>query len=254
MLVKHPISLIQKFQFERVGYDEYYKSEYANICRFDNIVRLFQVTTNEITDYFKSGVCLPLLNPEDIEEIINIVASTDVLEFLMRKKKLLLINVFGCLSNAGIVNYTQLYNELTFPRSNLFRDLAKIVLQAFPRAWQVAMEQNIEINTDITYAQEYPKIKFQLVPHNAISVRSLRLLLGERVGPPVYPYNNFDTFELLVEGLANPFVKIRKCIQRPRARIFKYRILQGDIFCKKRMFNFKMVANPYCDTCGKNLP
>jgi len=35
----------------------------------------------------------------------------------------------------------------------------------------------------------------------------------------------------------------------PRDRFYKYRILQGDIFCKERMFKFKMVESSNCDFC-----
>ncbi len=50
MATRHPINLIQRFQLERTGYDEYFKIEYAKICRHDIIVKTYQIACNLITD------------------------------------------------------------------------------------------------------------------------------------------------------------------------------------------------------------
>jgi len=48
----------------------------------------------------------------------------------------------------------------------------------------------------------------------------------------------------------NPFILLRKALHTPRDRFFKYRILQGDIFCNERMNRFGMTNSPNCTFCG----
>ena len=140
MRSKHPINLIQKFQLERIGY----KCEYAKISQHDNVIKTFQLTCNRLTDKFREQCSFqPLQNPNDIISAVGIIASMGVLEFLMRKKELMIINRFGPLSRAGVVTYKQLFNESIFPNSNQSGDLANYVLTFFPASWRTAMTLDI---------------------------------------------------------------------------------------------------------------
>ena len=90
MRTNHPINLIQKFQLERVGYNDYFKTEYAKICKFDPVIKTYQIVCNTLTDQFRSHCStLPLPDTNYLQNVVSIIASTDVLEFLMRKKELL---------------------------------------------------------------------------------------------------------------------------------------------------------------------
>jgi len=251
MKSNHPISLIQKFQLERVGYDEYYKCEYAKINQHDNIVKTFQLTCNQLTDKFRNQCSsFPLQNPEDIANAISIVASTDVLEYLMRKNELLIINRFGPLARTGIITYRQLYNESNYPRNNSFGELAKYVLTFFPRAWASAITMDIDYDSSVTYEHEFPSHQLSLISHSLVSVKSIRNTFLEWEVTPTHPYLDNNKFQLLnVNSDINPFITLRKCLHMPRDRFYKYRILQGDIFCKERMFKFKMVESSNCDFC-----
>jgi exonuclease III len=251
MKTSHPINLIQKYQLERIGYDEYFKIEYGKLCKYDIIVRTFQQVTNQLTDYFRlHSTGLPLPDPEDIRETISLVASTDVLEYLLRKKELLIINRFGALAIRGVISFRQLYNESVYPRSDDFKKLATYIVSFFPPSWKAAMELAIDIDAQITYESEFPTQNLQLASHEQITVKSLRKTLLEMESTPPYPFNDHNKFELdTMNCTLNPFINIRKYIHAPRDKFFKYRILQGDIFCKARMFRFKMVESPMCDFC-----
>jgi hypothetical protein len=39
----------------------------------------------------------------------------------------------------------------------------------------------------------------------------------------------------------------------PRDRFFKYRILQGDVFCNERLFRFRLATSPNCEFCSNTL-
>jgi len=250
----HPINLIQKYQLEKLGYDEYFKCEYAKICRSDHLIGTYQLVCNQLTDYLRS-FCdqLPLPDPDSLVEVISVASSTDVLEYLMRKKQYLLINMFGNLAIAGISSYRHLLNESLFPRNDQFYNLSKFVLQAFPPSWSIAINFPIDIDSDISYEQEFPSQNLTLIPHNSITVKSLRLTLGENVPVPFHPYENTSKFQLTNPENLNPFLTIRKFIHTPRDRTFKYRILQGDIFCNQRMLKFKMTNTDLCLFCYPNI-
>ncbi len=70
---------------------------------------------------------------------------------------------------------------------------------------------------------------------------------------PIYPFMDYDKFQIAEPGdnLA-PFMSIRRNIKVPRDKFFKYRILMGDIFCKSRMFKFRMVNSALCDFCNNH--
>jgi hypothetical protein len=250
MVTKHPINLIQKFQLERVGYDDYFKCEYAKICKYDTVVGTFQSTCNKLTDQFR-GNCssLPLPDPDGLGNVLSIIASTDVLEYLMRKKELLIINRFGPLANLGVSNYKQLLNEAIYPRNERLGELAKYIITFFPASWMVALNATTDYSNDITYEEEFPTQNLQLIGHSHVTVKNLRATLIESVVNDPYPYTNAQKYELLNFPCNNPFSMVRKHFHMPRDRFFKYRILQGDIFCNSRMYKFKIVESKNCNYC-----
>jgi len=163
----------------------------------------------------------------------------------------MLINRFAPLANLGIINFKQLYNEANYPRNDNLRDLANYIIRFFPPAWSGSMTVVNGVNSDVFYEEEFPTVGQRFLRHSQVTVRSLRAVLEEGAEVPTYPYMDFNKFELPAINLTlNPFMIIRKCIVPPRDRFFKYRILQGDIFCKERMFRFRMVDSPLCDFCG----
>jgi len=251
MKAEHPISLIQKYQLEKIGYDEYYKCEYAKICKKDPVIATFQRACNILTDQFRSHCSqLPLQDPDSLHNVFSIIASTDVLEYLMRRKEILLINRYAALVNIGVQSYRQLFNESKYPRDDYLGNLATYITSFFPPSWRTIMELNTDIDSTITYENEFPNQNLQLSLHNNITVKSLRLTFLEATTSQPHPFLNNEKFQLSTVDQGNPFSKARKFYHMPRDRFFKYRILQGDIFCKQRMFKFKMVNSDICDYCN----
>jgi len=170
----------------------------------------------------------------------------------MRKRELLLINRFGTFVNYGITTLKQLYNEATFPRNNYLKDLATYILSFFPSGWVAALGMGLELSTEINYENEFPAPGLMFLNHNQITVKALRRVLIEleEIPMPIYSDNKFEIVAI-TPGI-NPFLNLRKYVHMPRDKWFKYRILQGDIFCKTRLFNFKLADTPFCDFCNDN--
>jgi exonuclease III len=252
MSTNHPINLIQKFLLEKVGYDDYYKIEYAKLCKSDIVIRTYQLTCNFLTDQFRSECSnLPLPDPDGLINPISVVASTEVLEYLMRKKELMLINRYGALANVGICTLRQLYNESIYPRNDNLGNLAKYIISFLPHGWKVALGTGIGVNAEVTYENEFPSLDNQFCMPSQVTVKLLRKLLSERELVPIYPFMDYVKFQIAEPGdNLTPFRVIRKNIKVPRDKFFKYRILMGDVFCKSRMFKFKMVNSALCDFCN----
>ena len=251
MKTSHPINLVQRFQLERVGYDDYFKCEYAKICQWDPVIRIYQTMCNQLTDGFR-GVCssFPLPDPNGLDDVINVIASTDVLEYLKRKNELLIINRFGALINVGICSYRELLNEAEFPRNDDLGNLANYILTFFPSSWPISVLSGENVNSEITYDNEFPSINLKLVNHKYLTVKSIRKTLCESLPNSPHPYTYYNKFQLTNVNNINPFILLRKNYHTPRDRFFKYRILQGDIFCNERLHRFRLVDSPLCTHCN----
>jgi len=213
---------------------------------------MFQKMCNFFTDSFcDSCGPMPLVDPNDRVEATSVIASTDVLEYLMRKKEMMLINRFGPLLRRGVQTYHDLLNESNFPSDNYLGQLATYITNLLPASWKSAVSTGINVNSDVTYEFEFPAKGSCLVPHSFITVKNLRLNLLDKQANPLYPYMDTNKFGLTDPQLIshNPFTLIRNTICPPRDKFFKYRILQGDIFCAERMFKFKMSPSPFCTYC-----
>ena len=221
------------------------------MCKADPIIEKYQFACNLLTDRFRNSCSnLPLPEAQEVASCVNIIASTDVLEYLKRKNYPLIINRYSRLANLGVTSYYQLVNEARFPRSDDIGELASYILRFFPITW-IEVERSFEhINDEITYENEFPSCQFQLIDSKLISVKNIRNTLVETLRVYPHPFMDYEKFQL--ENLVNnnPFTINRKANHFPRDRFFKYRILQGDIFCNERCFRFKMVESPFCTFCA----
>ncbi len=247
----HQINFVQKYVLEKDGYFEYYKIEYAKICTLDCVTATYQITTNFLTDSIRAGEGLEGINEEEGSQTrVNIIASTDVIEFFRRNNIPLVIHRFRTLANQGIENVHELINESRFPRDDRLAQCAREILSFFPASWIELVKASREIDSEINYENSYPTRKCQFTNSNAVTVKGLReiLLVKDTQGP--LPYENFGKFGLVTDTVEhNPFSLARQALIAPRDKFYKLRILHGDIFCNQRMHRFKMITSPNCSTC-----
>ena len=121
---KHLIKAIKKWEIKSLDYDYEIQQEYAKLCSIDNVTRVGQATINIITDKMRAEV-----SPDDSPQFVkDLIASTNIKEYLTRKNKHLACSFFFPLSISGIETFKQLHNEYTFPRSDRLAVLAKNVI------------------------------------------------------------------------------------------------------------------------------
>ena len=256
MSSSHQINLVQKYLLEKDGYFEYHKTEYAKICKLDVVTATFQSTTNTLTDNIREGKVLESINcDEAIKNRIDVIASTDIIEFFRRKNIPLVIYRFRELADQGIESFHQLLNEVRFPRNDRLYTCANEIISFFPNEWKEIVSDAHDLDSTVTYSERYLGKKWQMIRCSQISVRDIREVLLVQVPNPIRPYLNQEKFELIDNQSynTNPFLLIRNAIQSPKDRFYKFRIIHGDIYCKSRMFRFKMVNSPMCSLCGTEI-
>ena len=244
----HPIKLIQTWCMEETGYPEEYKIEYRNFCNIDPVIKSYQRTVTKITDSVRSKHST---NDSNNSVVASLIASTDVFEYLSRKKFLLVRQCFMRLAMAGIETFHDLNNENRFPRSDAFGNIARDVLNFLPRGWEQSVNTSEEVNNEIKYDSLFVAPNLKLIHRRNITVKSIRKVLMESMDIPAHAYRVKLGLNLDNLGSHNPYTHVRQFNKAPRDRFFKFRILHGDVFCNTRRFKFKMIDSPCCEFCGE---
>jgi len=110
---------------EELNYDYVINQEYSRLSGKDFVIKAGQLSLNFLTDKWRAEV---LTTDESCNKIIDLIASTDVKEYLKRKNVPLITCIYERLFRSGIENYKQLVMEKNFPRSDAFALLASNVL------------------------------------------------------------------------------------------------------------------------------
>ena len=241
----HTIKTIQKYTLESLGYNYVINQEYSKISKSDTVIKASQNTINSLTDKWR----VEITQEQDLQkETIDLIASTGIKEFLLRKEQLLANCLFQRLLRSGIENYKQLVMEKAYPRSDAFAKIAAVVIKAFPANWEILILKNIECNSSIDVRQNVVLGHRVIFPVSLCKVKNIRLRLvrNNQITPKyetvlgIIPHENI-----------NPFLVARQVNFATSQKIFKFRLLHLDIFTKQRMFKFKMTNSDQCDICGE---
>ena len=240
----HVIKSIQKWEMESLNYNYVIQQEYARLCAFDNVTKVSQEAINYMSDKMRSEIKL-----DNIQQLtLDLLASIEVREFLTRKNNLLIKNFHFPLYSCGVKRLKHVINESRFPRSDRFALLARNVLSAFPKEW-IELVSNNECNSEVD-TRNLPEIGVVTkIGVKQIKVKNIRMILLEP--PGVNPFTFEVKLGIAKIGDMNPFLTNRAANKSEHLRIIKYRFLHCDIFCKQRMFKFKMVENDKCDHCDQ---
>ena len=239
----HPISNIQSFVTERLDYDLVYQQEYSRVTKLEKVTEVAQNVINGITDKTREVDCQTVSVLQ-----ADLIAGTDVYEYLSRKKAHLPLCYFKRLYALGIERFAQLHRELRFPRNDEILKIAKIVIASFPEAWQNILLSNVT-DDEINLTENFPVLLNRGKAIEKVTVKDIKRRLS-----PDYEDNYQFPFNVKL-GITNhvkinPFLVAKQVNLSIGLRFFKYRLLQGDIYTKERMFRFKMVSDNNCDYCG----
>jgi len=240
----HPIKVIQQWQMENVEYDQPLQQEYSRIVNIDSVTAGAQMCINKLTDVIRSEIgeaSCPNFK-------VDLIASTDVLEYLKRRKLVLLQTWYMVLFRCGIENLKQLIAESMYPRSDHFQRLSLNILTAFPKEWITRIKEYWECHSEIELNQTFCVNSDKPTKWCALTVGKVRSRILQKL-PLTFKFES----KLGIQNRPNknPFLVAREVNHSVAQKIFKFRLLHLDVFCKERMFKFKMVQSQECDRCGQ---
>jgi exonuclease III/uncharacterized protein YlzI (FlbEa/FlbD family) len=247
----HPIKLVQDLLFQETGYNYTIRQEYYKLLSNDPFIKLAQLTINQITDKMRSALIKANSAESSIDKNCwNLIASTDIKDFIARKKHTFNGLFVKHLNALGIITYFDLLNESKFPRSDRIKIFANNVLASFPREWKNRVEalelienNRQEPNLMCFNVERCTKISKVTVWH----VRKCLLPLLDDCVKPQEKYKIDD----LSDCSSNPFLLARKMTISTAIRAFKFRLLHKDIFSKSRLHKIKIADNNLCDHCSQ---
>ena len=248
----HPIKLVQDLLFQETGYNYSIRQEYCKLINNDPFIKVAQLTINQITDKMRSALITPNSAEVSVDKNCwNLIASTDIKDFIARKKHTFNGLFVKHLNALGIITYFDLLNESKFPRSDRIKIFANNVLASFPKEWKNKFEslEMIENNRqepnlmcfNVERCTEIRKVK---VSH----IRKCLLPLLDDCVKPQEKYKMED----ISNCSSNPFLLARKMTISTAIRAFKFRLLHKDIFSKSRLHKIKIADNNLCDHCSQH--
>jgi hypothetical protein len=248
----HPIKLVQDLLFQETGYNYSIRQEYCKLINNDPFIKVAQLTINQITDKMRSALITPNSAEVSVDNNCwNLIASTDIKDFIARKKHTFNGLFVKHLNALGIITYFELLNESKFPRSDRIKIFANNVLASFPKEWKNKFEslEMIENNRqepnlmcfNVERCTEIRKVK---VSH----IRKCLLPLLDDFVKPQEKYKIED----ISDCSSNPFLLARKMTISTAIRAFKFRLLHKDIFSKSRLHKIKIADNNLCDHCSQH--
>ena len=92
---RHPISTIQRFCMEKIGYNSVIRQEYARFTKHEEVTRVAQITLNNLCDYTSRKIGNEPENMDEDRRTINFIAETDISNYLLRKGKTMINCMFN---------------------------------------------------------------------------------------------------------------------------------------------------------------
>jgi hypothetical protein len=247
----HPVKLVQDLLFQNTGYNYSIRQEYCKFVSSDPFINLAQITINQITDKMRSL----LITSNNAEVSVdkncwNLIASTNIRDFVARKKHTFNSLFVKHLNTLGIITYFDLLNESKFPRSDRIKIFAGNVLASFPKEWRSGVEELEMIDNN---RQEPNLMCFKLekcIEVSKVTVSHVRKCLLPLLDEGVKTQEKYK-LEDISDCSSDPFLLARKMTISTAIRAFKFRLLHKDIFSKSRLHKIKIADNNFCDHCSQ---
>jgi hypothetical protein len=175
--------------------------------------------------------------------MINQALNTNLKSFLRINNFPLAFNYLNRLP--GVVTLKDLFNGLNPMPGSLFNEVFKMLPPYMKEIRDFAGNINprpffsILLNDKVSNAMIVSTKNFQLV------MKKVNRCIESF---DVKEKHRLDELPIQHEQI---FQKLYKTVKDPKLRALRYRLLHGDIFCKERMFRFKMSESPACERCGE---
>ena len=214
-------------------------------------IKLAQVTINQITDKMRGNLITTTRSEVSVDKNCwNLIASTNIKDFIARKRHAFNGLFVKHLNGLGIITYFDLLNESKFPRSDRIKIFANNVLASFPKEWKDGVESVEMIDNN---RQEPNLLCFKVekcIELSKVTVSHIRRSLLPLLDEDVKTQEKYK-LENIIDCADNPFLLARSMTISTAIRSFKFRLLHKDIFSKSRLHKIGIVDSNLCDHCSQ---
>jgi hypothetical protein len=226
------------------------RQEYPQITNEESIFKSAQQSLNLITDYNREQY--EKLEDEEAEtnkHLINEVSSINLLDYLKRKKYLLIICMLKPLTLNGITTLGDLVQNHEFEMDRKILKAMKIVMSVFPKNFVNITKCYIEGITDASENLNFIRTDENMWKFiNNITVKEMQTMMKE-----ILKKTEITNFEQKL-GIDNfqeeNITKLRSKCKNAKFRNLYFRLIHNDFFTHVRMYKYKMSQSDCCPRCG----
>jgi hypothetical protein len=233
---------LQIWLLNDAGFNDPYCQEFNKFSSYDEVTSIAMKGVNKITKYYRQ-INYGRIDNEMKTEMINQALNTNLQSFLRINNLLLALNYLNRLP--GVTTLKDLINGLNPRRDSLYNTVFNMLpsclkeIKDFSRNIATRPFFSILINDKVSDAMSVSTKNFQIMlkkVNNNIEPLKVDIKHGLNELPI-----QFDQI----------FPRLYRTVKDPKLRALRYRLLHGDIFCKERMYRFKMSESPECERCGE---
>jgi hypothetical protein len=216
--------------------------EFDKFSNFDEITSKAMKGINKITKYYRQ-INYGRIDNELKTDMLNQALNTNLRIFLRINNLPLAFNYLNRLP--GVVTLKDLINGLNPTPGLLFNEVFKMLPPYLKEIRDFAGNINprpffsILVNDKVLNAMDASTKSFQIL---------MKKVNGCLETFDVKQKHRLEEINIQPEQI---FQKLYRTVKDPKLRALRHRLLHGDIFCKERMFRFKMSESPACERCGE---
>jgi exonuclease III len=233
---------LQIWLLNDAGVNDPYCQEFGKFSSFDEVTSIAMKGINKITKYYRQ-INYGKIENEMKTEMINQALNTNLRSFLRINNFLLAFNYINRLP--GVKTLKDLINGLSPIQDSLYNTIFNMLpsclkeIKEFARSISTRPFFSILLNDKVVDAMSVSTKIFQILMKKVNnSTEPLNVELKHCLNVlPIQPDQIFS--------------KLYKTVKDPKLRAMRHRLLHGDIFCKERMYRFKMSESPECERCGE---
>jgi len=246
----HVISRIQNWLTNGDESCQSTRQEYSQITSEEPICKSAQESLNLITDYNREQY--EKLEDEDAEtnkHLINEISSINLLEYLKRKKFLLVICLLKPLTINGITTLGELIQNHEFEMDRKIVKAMKIIMSIFPKKVinisKCYIEGINDISENLKVIRNHDNMWKDI---NSITVKEMQTMM--KIILKKTESTNFEQKLGLVNFQEDFITKFRSKCQNAKFRNLYFRLIHNDFFTHVRMYKYKMSQSECCPRCG----
>jgi hypothetical protein len=246
---KHPITQIQRYCLEKLGYVGNIRTEYDKITKREEVTKIAQLTINNLCDHMRTIITENGNEAGKDDKIVYTIANTDIRTYLIRKNKRMINCMYTPIRSRGVEKLFELCVEAETEQNE--NELIRIgnVLSVFPVSMiELAGAYDDNSNDDDLGLTHFLFGWGEWKDIYGITTKEIQVVLKSALKKT----EKLDFEHRLGFGSYDPqqIVTFRQQCKNMKLRHIYYRLVSRDFYTKERMLRFRMSRDDECERCG----